>query len=209
MKHRFFFTFVVCLGAAFGQEDDSKGTGSTAAAAPGSFQTQTAKDRWNKYAKDAFLSPAPFFASVMPALGQQNRNEPVEYGQGWDAFGNRVGRRAAQYQLQTAIYHAGAAAMGTSTGYQRCACSGGAKRLGYALSRSFVTKNSSGATVPNAAFLGGIVGGAVIASEAWYPARYRWSGEGMQTATVQVGVGTAFNIIQEFGPDLKKLFRRK
>ncbi len=145
----------------------------------------------------------------MPALGEQNRNQPVEYGQGWDAFGNRVGRRAAQYQLQTAIYHSSAAALRTETGYRRCNCTGGAKRLGYALSRAFVTRTDSGRTVPNIAYLGGVVGGAAIASETWYPARYRATGEGLRTGTVQVGVGTAIKVVQEFGPEIKRFFRIK
>jgi hypothetical protein len=143
----------------------------------------------------------------MPALGEQRDNQPAEYGQGWDAFGNRLSRRAAMYQLQTALYHSSAAALGTETGYRRCNCTGGAKRLGYALSRTLLTKTSSGATVPNVAYLGGTYGGAMIAAEGWYPARYRASGEGVRSASVQVGVRTAINVIQEFGPELKKLFR--
>lgn len=198
-------TFLLSLGVA-GAEEDPQGANTVLSTTRNSFQPPSGRDRWRNYAKDAFLSPGPFFATVMPALGEQRDNVPSEYGQGWDAFGSRLGRRAAMYQLQTALHHSSAAALGTETGYRRCDCSG-PKRFGYALTRAFLTRTNGGTTVPNIAYLGGTFGGAAIAAEGWYPARYRAAGEGMRAASVQVGVNTAINVIQEFGPELKKLFR--
>lgn len=168
----------------------------------------TDAERWRNYRRDAVASPGPFFATVMPALGEQRRREPGEYGDGWSGFGNRLGRRVAQYQVQAALYHSSAALLGTGTGYRRCGCAGGTRRLGYALSRTFLTTTSSGQTVPNAPYLGGVFGGAAIATEAWYPDRYRASAEGLRAATLQVGANTAINVIQEFGPELKRFFHR-
>ncbi|BCS30848.1 hypothetical protein TBR22_A00480 [Luteitalea sp. TBR-22] len=168
----------------------------------------TRDERWRNYVNDAFLSPGPYFATVMPALGEQRRNQPAEYGEGWSGFGNRLVRRAAQYQLQTALYHSSAAALGTETGYRRCTCTGGVKRLGYALSRTFLTRTGSGRTVPNVAYIGGVFGGGAIATETWYPDRYRATGEGVRAGAIQVGVNTAVNVVQEFGPELKRFFRR-
>lgn len=165
-------------------------------------------DRWKNYVRDSYGSPGPYFATLMPTLGEHQRSQPPEYGEGWGGFGRRLWRRAAQYQLQTAIHHASAAALGTDTGYRRCTCAGGAKRLGYALSRTFVTRTRSGRTVPNVAYLGGVFGGGAIATETWYPDRYRATGEGVRAGALQVGVFTAVNVIQEFGPDLKRLFSR-
>jgi hypothetical protein len=197
---------LLALGMA-AAEEAPQGATSVSSATRTEFQPLSGRERWKNYARDSFLSPGPFFASVMPALGEQRRNQPSEYGQGWDAFGSRLWRRAAQYQLTTALYHSSAAALGTETGYRRCDCAGGAKRLGYALSRTFVTRTSSGTTVPNLAYLGGVVGGSAIATEAWYPSRYRATGEGVRAAGFQVGVNTGINVIQEFGPELKRLFR--
>ncbi|MBL8233986.1 MAG: hypothetical protein JNL98_36155 [Bryobacterales bacterium] len=201
-------TFLFALGMA-DAEEAPQGITPVSSVTRNQFQPLSGQERWRNYAKDAFLSPGPFFATVMPALGEQRRNQPAEYGQGWDAFGNRLGRRAAQYQLQTALYHSSAAALGTETGYRRCNCTGGAKRLGYALSRTFLTRTNSGSMVPNVAYLGGVFGGGAIATEGWYPDRYRATGEGVRAGTIQVGVNTAINVIQEFGPELKKLFRRR
>lgn len=165
-------------------------------------------ERWRNYRKDAFLSPGPFFATAMPAIGEHRRSEPHEYGAGWGGFANRLGRRGALYQLQTALYHSSAAALGTRTGYRRCACTGAAKRLGYALSRTFLATTNSGRTVPNIAYLGGVFAGAAIATETWYPNRYRASREGLRAGTVQVSVNSAINLIHEFGPELKRIVGR-
>ena len=200
----------LCLGARPARAQSAlDGPDQNSSHSRDSFRALSGQDRWRNYKADAFLSPGPFFGTVMPALGQQGRNEPVEYGDGWAGLGERLGRRAALYQLQAAISHSSAAALGTEPGYRRCRCTGGAKRLGYALSRSFLTTTSSGRTAPNVAYLGGIVGGAAIATEAWYPDRYSALGDGVRASGAQVGVNTAINVIQEFAPELKRLFRRK
>lgn len=209
MHKRIFFYALLCAVGTAHADDEPQGLASVSSNSRQTLPPLTAQERWKNYAKDAFLSPGPFFATVMPALGEQRNNQPSEYGQGWDAFGNRLGRRAAMYQLQTALYHSSAAALGTETGYRRCRCTGAAKRLGYALTRTFLTKTNAGTTVPNLAYLGGTFGGAAIATEGWYPARYRATGEGVRAASIQVSAYTAINVIQEFGPELKKLFRRR
>ncbi len=108
-------TFLFALGVASAEEPPQIATPSSSAT-PSSFQPLNGHERWRNYAKDAFLSPAPFFATVMPALSEQRNNQPSEYGQGWDAFGERLWRRAAMYELQTALYHSTAAALRTETG---------------------------------------------------------------------------------------------
>lgn len=167
-----------------------------------------ALDRWRNYRRDAIASPSPYLATLLPALAEQGRQEPVEFGTGLNGFGNRLGRRVAQYQLQTALYHSTAALLGTRTGYRPCGCSGGARRLGYALSRTFVTTTDAGRTVPNLAYLGGVFGGATIAAQAWYPERYRAASRRLRGGTIQIGVTTARHVLQEFGPELKRVFRR-
>ena len=168
----------------------------------------SADERWRAYAEDAVFSPGPYFATVMPALAEHARDEPEEYGGGWGGFGDRLGRRAAHYQLRTALYHSASAALGTETGYRRCGCTGGATRLGYALSRTFVTRTGSGAMVPNLAYLGSAYGAAVIAAEAWSPDGYRAAPDGVRAGTIQIGVHSAFNVLREFAPELKRLVGR-
>lgn len=168
----------------------------------------SAGQRWNNYARDAVLSPGAFFATVMPALSEHNSNEPEEFGQGWDAFGHRLGRRAARYQLQTAMHHGAAAVFRTQTGYQKCDCAGGFRRFTYAVSRTVVTRTEGGTAIPNAPMIGGVFGAAYI-SRTWYPASYRSPGETAITGGVQLGIRAGFNVLREFGPELRRFFRRR
>lgn len=170
------------------------------------FLAQTAGERRREYLREAFLSPGAFFRVMGPAAGGQKGNEPPEWGQGAGAFGKRVAARFAEAQLQTALYHGSAAAAGYQTGYRRCGCEGGFRRLGYALSRPFITRNARGASVPNLPLLGSYYSANMI-STYWYPDRYRPLKDGLQSGHVQVGISMGFNVIREFGPEFRKLFR--
>lgn len=168
----------------------------------------TAKVRWRDYSRAAFYSPSLVMASAVPAAFDQWSNDPSEFGQGWDAFGERAARRAAQYELQVALYHASAAVVGTPATYQRCKCSGPWRRIRWAMSRTFVTKTGSGRVIPNLPLLGATYGGAMIATN-WYPDRYSAVKDGTRIANYQVGASMGFNILQEFGPEVKRFLRRK
>jgi hypothetical protein len=168
----------------------------------------TGADRWRNYSRDAFLSPGAFFASVIPGTNEHWSNRPPEYGQGWGAFGERVGRRAAQYQVQMALFHGSAAALRTQTKYTPCECGGGWRRTRHALSRTLLTRTDGGATVVNAPLLGGYLAGGMIATS-WYPERYSPWREGLRTGGAQLGGRTALNLVREFAPELKRLVRWK
>jgi hypothetical protein len=169
-------------------------------------QPAPATNRWSNYSRDAFLSPGAFFASVLPAANEHRTNRPPEYGQGWDAFGERLGRRAAQYQVQMALLHSSAAALRTETQYRTCNCDGAWRRMRYAVSRIAVTRTDSGATIVNAPVLGAYLGGGMIATS-WYPDRYSPWREGLRTGGTQLGGRAALNVVKEFAPELKRFFR--
>lgn len=163
-------------------------------------------DRWRNYWKDALWSPQAVLSNLAPAASDQWANRPEEYGQGWNAYGHRLWRRAAQYQLQNALHHTGAAAMGAETRYRPCGCTGVWRRTGYALSRTLVTRTTSGNLTPNLPFLGGYIGGAMIAT-VWYPERFRATSDGVRFAALQLSVRTAGNLAREFSTELKRGFR--
>ena len=103
--------------------------------------------------------------------------------------------------------HGSAAILNYETDYRPCGCEGVWRRSARAISRIFVTNDGRGKTVPNIPFLGGLYGGAMIATN-WYPERFNPWKEGVRVATVQVGVAAGINVLKEFAPELKRLFRR-
>jgi hypothetical protein len=56
--------------------------------------------------------------------------------------------------------------------------------------------------------LGSIVTAEVV-SRQWMPDRYRSGYRIARGTALQLGISTAFNVLREFGPDLKRVFRRR
>ena len=82
------------------------------------------------------------------------------------------------------------------------------KRTGYAISREFVTRNDDGRNHFNTSEL---MGNAVAAgiSNLYYPAADRSLGKTADKWAQQISLDTAFNIMKEFWPDVRrKLFGR-
>ena len=144
------------------------------------------------------------------ALDQRDANPDDEWGSSGSGYGKRVAARAGHVLSREAVHHATAAALGVDPrgDRSRCRCTNPFKRAGYAFTRTFVTRDSSGRTVPNVPLFAGAAGGAMIASS-WYP---RDEGPGRDAARVAVMtvVGQAgANVFREFAPDLKRLVTRK
>lgn len=169
---------------------------------------QPTPSRWRNFANDGFLSPGAILPNVVPPVMDHLADEPREFGQGWEAFGNRVGRRVARYQMQNAMFHASAFALRTETRYRPCECSGTWRRVGHAMTRIFITRSEGGHTVPNVPLLGGFAGGALLSTK-WYPDRRGAVLRELRLAGWQLSGRSAVNIAREFAPEIRRLLRRK
>jgi len=93
--------------------------------------------------------------------------------------------------------------------YFRLGSGGGSTkhRLGYALTRIFVTRMDSGRNSFNVAEFGGSAI-AVAASNAWYPDT-RTAGDNVQKFCVQLATDSLSNVLKEFWPDIRRKMSRK
>ena len=72
---------------------------------------------------------------------------------------------------------------------------------------NFLTLNREGKQVFNwPKFAGAYSAG--MASTTWVN-EYKWSAEGLQAGNSQLYFGALFNLVREFGPELKRAFKRK
>ena len=170
-----------------------------------SYVPLTGKERWNLYLRDAFWSPGVFFKAAGPAVGAQLNNEPPQWGQGMEGYSKRFANRFGRFALQETYEAAGAAILQHEVRYIRSKRSGFLPRAAHALTANFVTYNQSGRRTPHVARVGSVVA-AEFTGNLWMQAGYRDASTAMRGAGMQLGVSSAFNLIREFAPELKRVF---
>jgi hypothetical protein len=177
----------------------------TATIVPGSYQPLSAKERWNLYLRGAFLSPGVLLRAAGPALGAHLDNEPPAWGQGAEGYSKRLANRYGRFALQETYEAAAAAALGHDVRYARSTRSGFLPRAAHALAADFVTKDRNGRKTLHLARVGSVFA-AEFTGRCWMPAGYRDVPTAMRGVGVGLGVSSAFNLIREFAPELKRIF---
>lgn len=175
--------------------------------APVLYRPLTATERWDLYAKDAFRSPLIAFRVTAGASIAQWRDEPPEWGQGGAGLGRRMAHRFGRLTVQESCEATTAALLRHDVRYFPSRDAGIWARTSHALAANFVTLDRNGDRTVNAARLGGIVA-AELVSRQWMPDRYRSAYRTSRGIAIQLGFSTAFNVLREFTPDLKRLVRR-
>lgn len=171
----------------------------------GDYQPLTGNERWNLYVRRAFWSPGVFFRAAGPALGAHLDNDPPAWGQGVEGYSKRFANRFGRFALQETYEAAGAAALGHEVRYIRSKRNGFFPRAGHALASYFVTYDRNGNRTPHVARVGAVFA-AEFTGRLWMPAGYRDISTSMRGVGLQMGVGSAFNLIREFAPELKRTF---
>lgn len=175
---------------------------------PASYAPLTGKERMNLYLRDVFWSPGVFFKAAGPALGAQLNNEPPEWGQGMEGYSKRFANRFGRNALQETYEAAGAALVQHEVRYLRSKRPGFLPRAAHALTANFVTYDRRGHRRPHISRVGAAFA-AEFTGNLWMPAGYRDTSKAVRGVGIQLGVGSAFNLIREFAPELKRMFIRQ
>ena len=136
-------------------------------------QSGAAADEWSQagrlraYRNDLF-GPFALLGTAIASVVDQARDEPEEWGRDAGGFGQRVASNAGVLVVGQTTRHAVAIALGRSTRYQRCRCSGFAPRVGHALVETFTDRNRAGDRALSVARIAGTVAG-VYAQRLWRP----------------------------------------
>ncbi len=178
-----------------------------AAASSGSYQPLSGKERWDLYLNAAFWSPGVFFRAAGPALGAHLNNEPPVWGQGAEGYSKRFANRFGRFALRETYQAAGAAALGHEVRYVRSKRTDLLRRAAHALTANLVTYDRNGRRTPHLAGVGSVFA-AEFTGNLWMPSGYGNTATAMRGAGIELGVGSAFNLIREFAPDLKRIFTR-
>lgn len=169
------------------------------------WSSPTNEERWRVWWRGIAASPGSYIRATVSSGMSHLSNSPRDYGQGWDAFGQRYGNAFLTYSLQDTASQGLAAAAHYEMRYIQCKCTKVLPRIGHALAFNFVTYDQSGKKVFN---WPSIVGGyAVGMLSTQYTPNQKWSAQGIQSGNSAIYFGFASSLLQEFTPS--KLFSRR
>jgi hypothetical protein len=163
----------------------------------------TKKDRLTLFWNDTY-APGAFAGVSMGALVDQARHTPAK----WDGDGSSYTRRFASEYGQMAtrnVIHDGLAAMtGLDPRYKPCACSGMLQRTEHAVKAGFVTERQDGRLTLDMPQIAAAYGSGMV-STFWYPHhQFNPLVQGVQFGHMQMGEVVLNNMVQEFGPGIKR-----
>jgi hypothetical protein len=148
-----------------------------------------------------------FQTAFISGIGQATNGNP-SFGQGIEGYARRFGTTYADFAIENVMTE------GVFPGllhqdprYFRRREGTGRSRLGYAMSRLFITRTDSGRNQFNYSEVVGSATSLAI-SNAYYPDS-RSVGNNMGRYAVQLGFDAASNVLKEFWPDLKRKLPRR
>ena len=153
------------------------------------------------------VNPFQFVATAAWAGIAQALDRYPTWGQGGEGYAKRYG---AEYASMATFNFFGTfvfpAVLKQDPRYFRKETGGFGPRLGYALSRTAVTRTDKGGTAPNVSvWMGAMTAGAL--SNAWYPQSSQGVGLTFRNAGISLATAAGFNLAREFWPDVsRKLF---
>jgi hypothetical protein len=150
------------------------------------------------------FASAGFYAGIA-----QWQNDYQAYGQGAQGYGKRFGAAYADQAIGNYFTEAiMPVVLKQDPRYFRLGTGSKLTRLRYAVSRTLVTRTDSGKSRFNGSeFLGNAAAAGL--STLYYPAAQRTAGEVAEKLGLQVIGDTAFNVLIEFWPDMRRTIFRK
>ena len=151
--------------------------------------------------------PWPVAAAVVYAAHLQQTNSPREWGQGWDAYGERLGSTLAYSGIRNTLGLGLDSLMHEDPRYFRTGSGSYLRRAGHVVGGTVMSRTESGGQTVAVWRFGSAYGAAFLANK-WRPDRVNTPWLGVQEGTTQIGVDLLRNAAIEFWPDISRRFRR-
>lgn len=161
------------------------------------YTRPTEKTKIRNYFFDAF-GPYPIGGSAILGAVSQADKTPPEWGQGFKAYGERVGSDFGIALATTTTRYALAEAFREDTLYYRCECKGIFRRMGHAMiSTVTARRGSDGHRRLSFPAIISPYAGTMTAVYGWYPGRYD-AKDGLRMGNYALLAFMAENIAREF-----------
>jgi hypothetical protein len=171
------------------------------------YSPLTRQERWRLFLNQTVTSPGAFAPVLATAVLAQRFRTPPEWGDNASGFGKRMALAFGTNVVQGVIQSAGDAVLKQDPRFIRSGTGGFWRRAGHAVLFTVFTYDDRGRTCFGAANVASFYGSS-IASALFYPRGHHAWREGVQAANLQMAMSAAFNVFQEFWPDIRRAFRR-
>lgn len=155
------------------------------------------------------IDPGTFVLAAFYAGVGQWQNDYPGYGLGAQGYGKRIGASYADQAIGNYLTEAIVPSLTREDPrYFRKGRGRGWSRIGYAMSRTIITRTDRGKSTFNISeFLGNGIAAGI--STAYYPAEDRNALEAGEKLGIQIASDSAFNVLLEFWPDMRRaIFKR-
>ncbi len=163
-------------------------------------------DKFVYHAK-SLVVPAEFLRVGLSAGFQQLLDTPHEWGQGAEGFGRRYASSYGTTILRHSIAFGLDSALREDPRFFRSGKTNVGERVKSALLQALICHTDSGGRSFAFARVGGAFGAEFI-SNAWRPPSVNEPGDALIRGGATIGVNAGTNVLREFMPEIKKLFRR-
>jgi hypothetical protein len=160
----------------------------------------TQKDRFQLYLLSTG-GPVPLLGEAAGAGITHWMNRPPEWGQGWDAYGERFGSNLAYNGIRQTISYGISIPFHEDNRYFASGKHGVWGRTGYAVLSTFTARHPDGSQRFSVSAVTGVVGASALTS-IWGPGSWKGTGNIAENAGVSFAVTAAFNVVREFLPDI-------
>jgi hypothetical protein len=160
----------------------------------------TEKKRFELYVVST-VGPVPLVAEAVGAGISQWDNSPKEWGQGWDAYGQRYGSNLAYNAVRQTITYGTSAIFHEDNRYFASKKSGFWPRFGYAVLCTVTAQHPDGRRTFSVSSVTGVMGAAAI-STMWEPGSMKGIGNMAEAAGISFATTAGFNVFREFVSDV-------
>ena len=151
--------------------------------------------------------PIPILGEAIGAGVSQWENSPEEWGQGWNAYGERLGSNLAYNGIRQTITYGTSVVLHEDNRYFASHKNGFWARTGYAALSTVVAEHPDGSRVFSVSAVTGIIGASAISS-IWGPPSWKGVGNIADNAGISFLTTAGFNIVREFLPDVLHRHRK-
>ncbi len=153
-------------------------------------------------------SPKALLATAPGAAMDQLHTFPKEWGEGTRALEKRAGSLYGQFVIGDFLERSVCAIDHESTRFTRRGDGGFFPRMAHVIVETVVARKPDGSRLPAYSMLANDYGSWAIAT-LWSPRSLRTPGSIFEWGTGNVGVRAGGNLVREFWPDVKSLFKKK